>query len=145
MAKNLLVIGIGKPPQMPPRYGAKKPQGTSTFGQESPAERDASEYKSAPPAAPAEESPEFEQETHNLPLGGKFPPENVHYHTAADECQGCHHWDASTSSCKVVAMATDPGGWCSLFPGEYAEHELTEQPGVEEEEPGVEGSEGMAA
>lgn len=112
MAKNLLVIGVGKPPQMPPRFGARKP-----------AERD--EYQPVA-ESPSDESPEFEQEAHDLAPGSKFPPANVHYHTAADECQGCHHWDGSAASCKVVAMATDPGGWCSLFPGEYAEDESSE-------------------
>lgn len=116
MAKNLLVIGIGKQPSMPPRFGARKERDEYQPAAEPPPE----------PPAPSGESPEFEQEAHDLAPGSKFPPANVHYHTAADECQGCHHWDESAASCKVVAMATDPGGWCSLFPGEYAEDESSE-------------------
>lgn len=141
MAKLLIAIGPGS--KLPPRFGRKKIDDEEI-------ERQASAYKSAPstsvePPPAGEESPEYEQEAHGLGAGKKFPAENVHYHVAADECQGCHHWEPQTSSCKVVAMATDPGGWCSLFPGEYEEHELTEQPGEEEEEPGEEGFEGMAA
>jgi hypothetical protein len=141
-----LLIAIGPSKGLPPRFGKKRPD-------EDEIERQAEAYGKSRPRGQYEdpamsggnESPAYEQEAHGLGAGKKFPAENVHYHVAADECQGCHHWEAQTSSCKVVAMATDPGGWCSLFPGEYDEHELTEQPGVEEEEPGVEGSEGMAA
>jgi hypothetical protein len=137
MAKLLIAIGQNK--GLPPRFGRKR---------EDDIEKQASTYRAAPPSAvepppTGNETPEYEQEAHGLGAGKKFPGENVHYHVAADECQGCHHWDGA--ACKVVAMATDPGGWCSLFPGEYEEHELTEQPGQEEEEPGVEGSEGMVA
>jgi len=136
-----LLIAIGSNKGLPPRFGRRR--------QEDDIERQAESYKSAPSASlespPVDEEPAaYEQEAHNLDPGKKFPAENVHYHVAADQCDGCHHWDAQASTCKVVAMATDPGGWCSLFPGEYEEHELTEQPG-EEESVESDGSEGMAA
>lgn len=131
MAKNLLVIGIGKHPSMPPKFGARKPPDTSAFGGESPAERDAAGYESEPDTEipptlggmhESTESPE--PGDHDLKPGAQFSGSVAHYHGADERCDACNAWQ--DGECAIWTNVSDPGGWCSVFPADYMQYEKAE-------------------
>ena len=143
MAKNLIVLGIGgKAPGMPPKFGgAKKSPSASPFGDgPSPAEQDADEYSPAPSRsaepsiAPKSLPPSFggshestetpESGDHDLKPGAQFSAEVAHYHGAEQRCDACNAWQGG--ECAIWTNATDPGGWCSVFPADYMAHESAE-------------------
>ena len=133
MAKNLLMIGIGKQPSMPPKFGAKRPM------MESPAERVADAYEpepSEPIESPAEspvESPES-LGGHDLKSGAQFDASIANYHDSSARCDACNAWQGE--ECSIWANVTDPGGWCAVFPAESTATDAIEpvEPAVESEE-----------
>ena len=135
MAKNLLMIGIGKQPSMPPKFGMKRP----AMMEESPAERVADAYEpepsepiespAEPPAAPTESLGD-----RGLKSGAQFDASIANYHDSSARCDACNAWQGE--ECSIWENVTDPGGWCAVFPADSVTSVATDaiEPAVESEE-----------
>lgn len=63
----------------------------------------------------------------DLKPGAQFSGSVAHYHDSTQRCDNCKAWNGN--DCDIWTNATDPGGWCSVWPADYMKHEQAEAAG----------------
>jgi len=87
--------------------------GANSSSPASPPGADPTNDDSAPPQAPpsADGTSPVDDE---MAEGEGVPPDAVCYHTAAENCGGCSHMEAS-GNCTWLKIPVQPGDWCKLY------------------------------